>query len=415
MNGVFRSGVRALAYLLYGVGTGIAALATLVTAVTACAVLGVTHAGAPAFLIAAAATRSLAGWERRRAALVLPAAIPPPYQPADATTIAGRARRVAAHPATWRDISWLVVLFPLALTCAVVAVVLLSVDLAALTSPAWAWALPAGLADDPGFRTVGTLRGRALTAMAGLALLPPIVLGVRALATGQARLAAALLSPGRTQQLAERADHFRRTRARALDAQAAELQRIERDLHDGAQARIVALGMTLALTEHRLKALGPAADPARADLTSARREITIALDELRHLVRGIHPPILTDRGLDGALAALCADHPLPVVTEVDLPRRLPPAIESAAYFLIAEALANTAKHGHANHVVVAVRTRPDGTLAVTVTDDGRGGADPDGPGLSGLRRRLDALDATLDVESPPGGPTRLHAEFPCAS
>ncbi|MFD4790921.1 sensor histidine kinase [Streptomyces sp. NPDC058459] len=411
---MFRRTLRALAYLLYGLGTGIAALVTLVVAVTACAVLSLTHAGVPAFLAATSATRALAGLERRRAALVLLGPVPTPYRQADAATRAGRARQVAAHPATWRDIAWLTALFPLALASAVVAVVVLGVDLAALTSPAWVWALPAHHRHDNGFVTVTTPLGQVLTVLAAAALLPLLARLVRALAGGQARLAAALLASGRTQRLTERADRLTRTRARAIDAQAAELKRIERDLHDGAQARIVGLGMTLALAEHRLKALGAAADPARADLAAARREITTALDELRHLVRGIHPPILTDRGLDGALTALFADHPLPVLADVDLPRRLAPAVESAAYFLIAEALTNTAKHAQATHATVTAHTRPDRTLAVTVTDDGHGGADPDGPGLSGLRRRLDALDATLTLASPPGGPTRLHAEFPCA-
>lgn len=414
VRGTVQRTVRSLRYLLLGLAAGIGALVTVVAGATGCAVLAVTHLGAPAFLAATAAVRRLAGLERRRAALVLPAAVPVPYPSAEAATVAGRARQRAAHPATWRDTAWLTVLFPLTVVCAVVAVVVLCVDLAALTSPAWARALPPERRSDPGFTTLTTPGRQAVTALAALVLLPAAAWLVRALATGQARLAAGLLKPGRTQRLTERTDRLALTRSRAIDAQAAELRRIERDLHDGAQARIVALGMTLALAERRLKALGPAADQARADLAAARADVHTALDELRHLVRGIHPPILTDRGLDGALTALFADHPLPITAGVRLPRRPAPALEAAAYFLIAEALTNITKHAHATSATVTVHARVDGTLAVTVTDDGHGGADPGGPGLTGLRRRIEALDGTLALTSPAGGPTTVHAEIPCA-
>lgn len=410
----FHRTIRALRYLLLGVPAGIGALVTVVAGATGCLVLAITHLGAPAFLATTATVRQLASLERRRAALVLPAPVPAPYRPAEAGTAAGRARQLATHPATWRDPAWLACLFPLTLVCAVIAVVVLAADLAALTSPAWAWALPPARRSDPGFATLTTPARQALTAVAALVLLPAVTWLVRALSTGQARLASALLAPGRTQRLTERTDRLTITRSRVIDAQAAELRRIERNLHDGAQARIVALGMSLALADRRLKALGPAADAARADLAAARADVNTALDELRHLVRGIHPPILTDRGLDGALTALFADHPLPVTTDIQLPRRLAPALDAAAYFLIAEALTNTAKHAHATNATVHVRTRPDGALAITVTDDGHGGADPNGPGISGLRRRIEALDGTLTLTSPPGGPTTVHAEFPCA-
>lgn len=411
---MFHRTTRALRYLLLGVATGIGALVTVVAGTTGCLVLGITHLGVPAFLITAAVVRRLASLERRRAALVLRAPVPVPYSPAGTATAAGRARQLARHPATWRDTAWLTLLLPVALVCAVIAVVVLAVDLAALSSPAWAWALPSARRSDPGFATLTTPAGQALTALAALILLPAVTWLVRALSAGQARLAAALLAPGRTQRLAERTDRLTITRSRVIDAQAAELRRIERDLHDGAQARIVALGMSLALADRRLKALGPAADAARADLVAARADVNTALDELRHLVRGIHPPILTDRGLDGALTALFADHPLPVTADIQLPRRLAPALDAAAYFLIAEALTNTAKHAHATGATVSVRTRPDGALAVTVTDDGHGDADPNGTGISGLRRRIEALDGILTLTSPPGGPTTVHAEFPCA-
>jgi signal transduction histidine kinase len=193
-----------------------------------------------------------------------------------------------------------------------------------------------------------------------------------------------------------------------VDAQAAELKRIERDLHDGAQAGIVAAGMTLALAERRLRD-----NPARDDVRTARRQLDNALAELRRLVRGIHPPILTDRGLVAALAALAGDAPLAVDVRAGELGDLPPAVESAAYFVVAEALANAVKHASANECVVTL-TRSD-CLSVEVRDDGCGGADPAGSGLDGLRRRVEALDGTMTITSPPGGPTSVQAEFPCAS
>jgi signal transduction histidine kinase len=204
-----------------------------------------------------------------------------------------------------------------------------------------------------------------------------------------------------------------------VDAQAAELRRIERDLHDGSQARMVAAGMTLALAARRLRAQpdAEAADDtarAAADVDLARRQIDDALTELRRLVRGIHPPILTDRGLHAALAALAGDSPLTVSVRGATGERYPAAVESAAYFVVAEGLANAAKHADATRCTVELHRSGD-TVHVTLTDDGRGGADPAGSGLEGLRRRIEALDGVLTITSPPGGPTSLHAEFPCAS
>jgi signal transduction histidine kinase len=201
------------------------------------------------------------------------------------------------------------------------------------------------------------------------------------------------------------------TRAGAIDQQEAELRRIERDLHDGAQARLVALGMSIGMAEQKL-----ASDPAAAQalLAEARQGAHEALEELRDLARGIHPPVLADRGLAAAVEALAGRSPLRVEVAVDLPRRPPPAVESAAYFVVAESLANTGKHAAAGHVDVRVREER-GKLVVEVVDDGRGGADPAGGGLRGLARRVEALDGTLEVSSPAGGPTRVRAVMPCGS
>jgi signal transduction histidine kinase len=220
--------------------------------------------------------------------------------------------------------------------------------------------------------------------------------------------AAALLMRDR-EALAERITTLETSRAGAVDVQEAELRRIERDLHDGAQARLVALGMSLGMAEQKL-----ASDPdaARALLAEARSGAGDALRELRDLARGIHPPVLADRGLDAAIRALAAASPITVSVAVDSAERPKPPVESAAYFVVAEALANAGKHARATHVDVRI-TRVGEVLSVAVIDNGVGGADPMGGGLDGLRRRVEALDGTLTVASPPGGPTTIRAELPC--
>jgi signal transduction histidine kinase len=201
------------------------------------------------------------------------------------------------------------------------------------------------------------------------------------------------------------------TRAGAVNVQESELRRIERDLHDGAQARLVALGMSLGRAE---QALDQDPEAVRALLAEARRGAGEALTELRDLARGIRPPILTDRGLGPAVAALTARTPLPVTVSVDVPKRPGAAVETAAYFTVAEALANAIKHGSAERVDIRIKSE-DGVLVTEVVDDGSGGADASGPGLTGLRQRAEALDGTLRVESPEGGPTTVRAELPCES
>jgi signal transduction histidine kinase len=209
--------------------------------------------------------------------------------------------------------------------------------------------------------------------------------------------------------MTERIETLTVTRTAAINAQEAELRRIERDLHDGAQARLVALGMTIGMAEQKM-----ATDPegARQLLAEARGGAHEALSELRDLARGIHPPVLQDRGLEAAVRELAVRSPLDVhVTAAT--DRLPPAVESAAYFIVAEALANASKHADPSRIDVRLE-RNGGMLSVEVVDDGRGGADPEGAGLSGLRKRVEALDGTLRVASPVGGPTIVRADMPCA-
>jgi signal transduction histidine kinase len=209
---------------------------------------------------------------------------------------------------------------------------------------------------------------------------------------------------GRVQRLTE-------TREHALHNAASELRRIERDLHDGAQARLVALGMNLRAVERML----PASPDAALALVAEARETSVrALNDLRDLIRGICPPVLADRGLGHAVRALALDTPLPVVLDIELPGRLSAPVESACYFAVAEVLANAVKHSGARQVQLRIQ-HTDGLLRIEVSDDGVGGADPaNGTGLQGIERRLGTFDGILAVSSPPGGPTMIVMEVPCA-
>ncbi|MEV0157737.1 sensor histidine kinase [Micromonospora sp. NPDC050686] len=227
-----------------------------------------------------------------------------------------------------------------------------------------------------------------------------------------ARLTRALLTLDRTEELTRRVEQLAGTRAAAVDSSAAELRRIERDLHDGAQARLVAMGMSLSNAE-RLIERDP--ETARALVAEVRQNSSKALQELRDLVRGIHPPVLADRGLPDAVRALALDSPLDVQVDARLAHRLPPPLESAVYFAVNELLANTAKHSGADRLDIGIAL-DEGLLRIRVRDDGCGGADPSrGSGLRGVQRRLAAFDGTLRVDSPAGGPTVIELEVPCGS
>jgi signal transduction histidine kinase len=231
-----------------------------------------------------------------------------------------------------------------------------------------------------------------------------IALGLNALMTIWWRA----LHPHREKELTERVDVLTRTRRGALDAQAAELRRIERDLHDGAQARLVALSMQLGRAEDRLDEHPEAAELVR----NARVEASNAIKELRDLARGIAPPVLADRGLPAAVVALGERSALPVKVSADVNRRLSPVVESAAYFVVAESLTNAAKYANGAGARVTLFEEA-GRLIVEIDDDGPGGANSQGNGLSGLRNRVEALDGILVVRSNPGEGTTVHAELPC--
>jgi signal transduction histidine kinase len=220
-----------------------------------------------------------------------------------------------------------------------------------------------------------------------------------------------VFTSGADADLAGRVARLTESRGHAVDAAAAELRRIERDLHDGAQARLVALGMNLRAVERVL----PASPQAALALVAEARETSVrALNELRDLIRGICPPVLADRGLGHAVQALVLDTPLPTALEVDLPGRLTAPVESACYFAIAEALTNAVKHSGARHAGIRIHYA-SGLLRIDVADDGVGGADPEqGTGLLGVERRLGTFDGIMAVSSPPGGPTMIAMEVPCA-
>src|SRR5690242_19215164 len=254
---------------------------------------------------------------------------------------------------------------------------------------------------------------RPLAVLAGLQGLALIALALWLAPRALDKRTLALLWPQRANEaeLAGRVEQLTQTRAEAVDSAAAELRRVERDLHDGAQARLVAVGMNLRAAQKLITSSPEAASQLLAEAIDSSSR---ALTELRNLVRGIYPPVLADRGLPDAIRALALDTPLHTVTDIELPGRPDLPVESACYFAVAEALANAVKHAGARHVQIHAR-HDGGLLRIEVTDDGAGGADPaHGTGLRGLERRLATFDGILAVNSPPGGPTLIVIEVPCA-
>jgi signal transduction histidine kinase len=371
----------------------------------------------PALPRALLAARWLATRTRRLAGEWCGVPIADPYRPPPPAA-AGRGRPGRADQlrwlltdqATWRDLLWLVVnaaggWLLAALPAGLIGLGLIEFIVPVLyhgaPSPIGAPASPAAHPADT--QAVLILLGAMLVA-AGFAAGPRLL-------RAYGLLARALLGSAGNAALAERVQHLSQTRAETIDAGAAEMRRIERDLHDGAQARLVAMGMTLDAAG-QLIGSDPAA--ARALVLAARDASALALAELRDPVRGIHPPVLADRGLAAAVRALALDSPLRVTVAGALPGRPPLPVESAAYFGVSELLANVSKHAGARQVWIEIRHGAD-MLRISVTDDGCGGADPArGSGLRGIQRRLAAFDGVAAVSSPPGGPTVVTMEMPCA-
>jgi len=253
------------------------------------------------------------------------------------------------------------------------------------------------------------------TGLGGALLVPlfPVAPGLASwVSRSDERLARSLLGPGRRETLAQRVESLARSRADLVAAADAERRRIERDLHDGAQQRLVSLAMNLGMARERFES---EPEPVRQAIAAAHDEAVLALTELREFIRGLHPAVLSDRGLAAALSGLAARAPLPVRLRVDVPRAASPGVEAVAYFIVSEALANVVKHAQATRAEVTV-TRAGDVLRITVADDGCGGAVPgEGTGLNGLAQRAAAVDGTLSIDSPPGGPTVITAELPCES
>jgi signal transduction histidine kinase len=359
-------------------------------------------------------TLRLADWfavaERARIGLMLGARIPawPGGSRAGYRWYVVPRWRTLTQRATWGDIGYSLLRLPVSAVALTLSVSAWSAALVLLTLPLYNKYLPAGGAElgNTVLKGTPTMTASVVIGVIVLLIAPQVT---RGLGTGDARMSRWLLGP--PSDLAARVTELEISRERVVDAAEAERRRMERDLHDGAQQRLVALAMELGRAKAKF-ADDP--DAARVLVDQAHAQAKEALIELRNLVRGVHPPVLTERGLDAALSGLAALCPVPVDVHVDVPVRPKSSVEAVAYFVVAEALTNVAKHSRASHAKVVVEGHGyPGTLTVMVSDDGIGGANPVGPGLSGLADRVSGVDGRLTVESPSGGPTIIAAELPC--
>ncbi len=357
------------------------------------------------------------GIHRHRLRATAGVLIPPQPVMPDRLTVRGIVAAARA-PATWRQLAYHLLAAP-ALAAGAIAVV--GVWLAGVLYTlvyAYAWTLPAGSllqrgqsSSPPGhLPPVSYIPADVFLTVGGIVLLAAAPWLTSAIGSLDATVAGALLGPSRAEELEHRVEHLAETRAGVVDAADAERRRLERDLHDGTQQRLVSLAMRLGLA----RAERPGEEQAHQVIAEAHEEAKAALAELRHLVRGLHPAVLEDRGLDAALSGVAARLPIPVRLTVDVSRRPSPTIEAVAYFVVSEGLTNIAKHAQASQAEVFVQRAHD-RLHIIVSDDGMGGADPArGTGLTGLAKRAASVDGTFEIVSPPGGPTLLTVELPCA-
>jgi len=406
---------REFGYLMLSLPIGIVMFTYTVTMFSLGAGLLITFLGIPVLAAALAGCRGFGALERARARglLKLEVADPEPLRMKSRGAWAWIGAMLKSG-ASWRHMLYAVLQFPWAVFAFSVALSFWAYGWAMLTYPLWFWLFPmyggqGGLQlygdgahsiylDNPFEITVTALVGLLFT------MATPWI--VRGLTTVDRVMVHGLLGPSR---LATRVVELESDRGVVVDTAAADLRRIERDLHDGAQARLVALAMDLGLAKEKLTE-----DPEAAArmVGEAHGEVKTALQELRDLARGIHPAVLTDRGLDAALSAVASRCTVPVQVEVDLPARPAPAIEGIAYFTVSELLQNISKHSRATRATVDV-WRVENRLMLQVVDNGVGGADVSaGSGLAGLAERLDAVDGILVVDSPVAGPTRITAELP---
>ncbi|MCX5193421.1 sensor domain-containing protein [Streptomyces sp. NBC_00249] len=400
---------RCWAYLGSGFPLGYAVLVGLVGLVGLGVVLAVAGIGLLLLIGAVAGAVPLGELERRRLRWVEPVPVADPHTSLAGAGAAAWLRTRLRERATWRELGYAALLGVVFGAAGFGVLALLAFSLMLVAAPVIVWALaPEPVMLMPGEAVAGPLEALGGTAV-GLAGLLLAAYAGALLAGAQVKTARLLLGP---REEDDRVLELTRSRVRLVDAFEAERRRIERDLHDGAQQQLVALNMTLGLAEMRLRAV-PEAGEAAALVGRGRAEARRALEQLRDLVRGIHPQVLTDHGLAAAVAEVALRHPVPVEVDLDVPR-LPEPVEVTAYFTVTEALANAAKHSGASRVAVAGRVE-GGRLALTITDDGRGGADPGaGAGLAGLADRVAMLQGRLIVSSPVGGPTELRVEVPCS-
>ncbi|MEU3334125.1 sensor histidine kinase [Streptomyces sp. NPDC002144] len=406
---------REFGYVLLSLPIGIMLFTYAVTMVALGAGLLVTFLGIPVLAAGLAGCRGFGALERARARgmLGLEVGDPEPLRMRKSGVMAWMGA-VLKSGTSWRTLLYALLQFPWSVFSFVVAVNFWAYGWALLTYPLWFWVFPV-YAGQGGLQLFGDAHHSVyldnpfeitVTALVGLLFTLATPWIVRALTMVDRVMVHGLLGPSR---LSARVVELESDRGVVVDAAAADLRRIERDLHDGAQARLVALAMDLGLAKEKL-----AEDPRAAArmVDEAHGEVKTALQELRDLARGIHPAVLTDRGLDAALSAVASRCTVPVQVEVDLAERPAPAIEGIAYFTVSELLQNISKHSRATWAAVDV-WRVEGRLMVQVVDNGVGGADAStGSGLAGLAERLDAVDGILVVDSPTGGPTRVTAELP---
>ncbi|MFD8702541.1 histidine kinase [Kitasatospora sp. NPDC059648] len=354
----------------------------------------------PVLAVVLLCTRWLTGVQRGRLRALYGVEVPPPGTPA---TVRLRRLRIGL---SWRQIVYHALVGPALAVGALAVVYLWGVALVLATLYAWVWLMPL----ETGLRSQLAGLDVALT-LVGVLLLVVTPWLATLTAWLEVRSVRVLLGPNRAEALERRVEEIAESRAGLVDAVDAERRRIERDLHDGAQQRLTSLAMNLGLARRTLKDCPP---DAMQVIVAAHEEAQAAIDELRDLVRGLHPAVLEDRGLDAALSGIAARAPLPVRLDVDLTERIAPTVEAVAYFTVSEALTNVAKHARASVVDVSVRTA-GGRLRLVVSDDGVGGADASrGTGLTGLRKRAASVDGALSVLSPLGGPTTITVELPCA-
>jgi signal transduction histidine kinase len=399
-----------LVHVMLDVFVGVATFSVVITLLATTAGLLITFPLAiPVAWLLFASARLIGRIERSRYAVLLGEPLADPIPALRATSWFGRLRERATSKPRWREIAYSLLMLPLGVLTFVSAQIVWCGSAALVALPLYVDQLPGGTAKFWLFE-VGSgapAIAAAVVGVAGLALAAPwLTVLLARLDVAAARL---LLAPSRSAQIDARVSELESSRAAAVDSAESERRRIERDLHDGAQQRLVALAMDLGAARERLES-----DPegGRALVAEAHEEAKAALREIRDLVRGIHPVILEDRGLDAALSAVVARVPIPVTLQVEVDDRPSPVIESAAYFVVTEALTNVTRHAQATEAHVAIVRAAD-RVVVEVRDDGVGGADASrGTGLDGLRNRVAALGGTLDVISPDGGPTTLLATLP---